>query len=270
MHRRVAGGRLHRVHQGVYAVGHPLLTQRGRWMAAVLACGPEAVLSHRSAAALWELRQDGRGTVDVTAPGRRGRGPAGIDAHRFGSLRAADRASVAGIPCTSVPRTLLDLAAVATPRELGNAITRAEVLRLFDLAALREAIERARRRRGVARLRRAIASHDSNFELARGELERRFLSLCKRAELPRPEVNAPLVIEGISIEADFLWRQARLVVEADGRKFHGTAGAFESDRRRDQQLVLAGWRAIRCTWRQIADEEAQLARTLRALIVGQA
>lgn len=254
------------MHQGVYAVGHPLLTREGRWTAAVLACGSEAVLSHRSAAALWGLRQDRRGTIDVTAPGRRGRIPAGIAAHRHGSLRAADRTIVHGIPCTSLARTLLDLAAVAPPRELRNAITQAEVQRVFDLAAVRDVIARSRRRRGVARLRLAVAEHDTRSERTRGELESRFLALCDRAGIPLPEVNAPLFIEGIQMEADFLWRDARLIVEADSHRFHNTASAFESDRRRDQRLVRAGWRVIRCTWRQVTDEPAQLARTLRDLL----
>jgi predicted transcriptional regulator of viral defense system len=263
---RIATGRLHRVHQGVYAVGHPLLTREGRWMAAVLACGPEAVLSHRSAAALWGLRQDGRDTVDVTASGRRGRMPAGIDAHRHGSLHARDRATVRGIPCTSVPRTLLDLAAVVPPRQLRNAITEAEISQVFDLTAVHDVISRSRHRRGVARLRRAVSAYDARSEQARGELERRFLALCARSELPPPEVNAPLLLDGDPIEADFLWRGARLIVEADGRRFHATASAFERDRQRDQLLMLAGWRVIRCTWRQVVDQPEELTRTLRILL----
>lgn len=266
VHHRVATGRLHRVHQGVYAVGHSLLTREGRWMAAVLACGPEAVLSHRSAAALWGLRQDGRSRVDVTAPGRRGRMPIGIEAHRHGSLRADDRTSVNGIPCTSIARTLLDLAGVVSARELRNAITQAEVLGVFDLRAVRGLIARSRGRRGIARLRRALDEFDPGMEYTRSELERRFLSLCARKRLPRPEVNAPLDIDGEPIKPDFLWRKARLVVETDGRRFHDTAVAFEKDRHRDQQLLVAGWRVVRCTWRQVVDEPAELAQTLRELL----
>jgi hypothetical protein len=264
--KRVAAGRLHSVHQGVYAVGHPLLSRDGHRMAATIACGPHAILSHRSAAALWGLRSDSRNRLDVTAPGRRGRAPAGIDAHRDGSLRPLDRAEVRGIPCTSVARTLLDLAAVASPRELRNAVTQAEVERVFDLAAMRELIERSRRRRGVARLRRAIAEHDPRDERARGEHERRFLEFCRHSGLPLPAVNVPLVIDGVQIEADFLWREARLVVEADDRYSHLTVTAFEKDRRRDQRLKLAGWEVIRCTWRQVLDDPEELSRTLRVLL----
>jgi predicted transcriptional regulator of viral defense system len=264
--KRVGGGRLHRVHQGVYAVGHPALTADGRRMAAVLACGLDAVLSHRSAAALWDLRLDERSSIDVTAPNRRGRIPKGIDAHRHGSLRLADRTSLKGIPCTTVARTLLDLAGVVGMRQLEKAISEAEVLRLFDLDTMREVIARSRGRRGIARLRLLVSEFDPRTKLTRSELERRFLALCGRAGLPPPEVNVPLALGRDLIEADFLWRDARLIVEADGRAFHDTASAFERDRRRDQRLMLAGWQVIRCTWRQVVDEPADLARTLRKLL----
>ena len=264
--KRIAAGRLHSIHQGVYAVGHRLLSADGHRMAAVIACGPRAVLSHRSAAALWGLRRDGRNRIDVTAPGRRGRMPVGIDAHRDGFLRPADRTEHRGIPCTTVARTLLDLAAVVSPRELRNAVTQAEVERVFDLAAVRELLGRSRRRRGVARLRRAIAEHDARDERTRGELERRFLALCRRAGVPLPEVNVPLTVGATQLEADFLWRTTRLIVEADDRHSHLTITAFEKDRRRDQRLRLAGWEVIRCTWRQVLDDPEELAQALRALL----
>jgi very-short-patch-repair endonuclease len=233
----------------------------------VIACGPRAVLSHRSAAALWGLRRDSRSRIDVTAPSRRGRAPAGIDAHRDGSLRPVDRTEERGIPCTSVARTLLDLAGVVSPRELRNAVTQAEVERIFDLAQVREVIGRSSRRRGVARLRRAIAEHDPRDERTRGELERRFLALCREGQLPLPEVNVPLFVGELQLEADFLWRGARLIVEADDRYSHLTVTAFEKDRRRDQRLTLAGWRVIRCTWRQVLGNPEQLAHTLHALLL---
>ncbi|HEV2789931.1 MAG TPA: type IV toxin-antitoxin system AbiEi family antitoxin domain-containing protein [Solirubrobacterales bacterium] len=264
--KRVAAGRMHRIHQGVYAVGHPLLTMHGHRMAAVLACGSEAVLSHRSAAALWGIREDSRNRIDVTAPGRRGRIPAGIDAHRHGSLRPADRTLVDGIPCTSVSRTLLDLAAVVTYRQLRYAVKQAEVERLFDLASVNELLARSKRRRGIARLRRAIAHHDPREQLTRRELEARFLALCRNAGLPSPQVNGHLVVEGISMMPDFIWRDAGLIVEADSRKVHGTVTAFEEDRRRDQRLTAAGWTVIRCTWRQVLDEPHQLSRTIQSLL----
>jgi very-short-patch-repair endonuclease len=263
---RVEAGRLHRIYQGVYAVGHVLLSTEGHRLAAVLACGPDAVLSHRSAAAHWGIRTGSRDRIDVTAPGRRGRHPSGIDAHRSGSLRPIDRTVVRGVPCTSLARTLLDLAGVVSSRELRNAITQAEVARIFDLTAVREVIGRSRRRRGVARLKLAIELHDPRDQLARRELERRFLSLCRASDLPSPEVNAPLLLGGATIEADFLWRQARLIVETDGRESHGTVRAFEEDRRRDQRLKVAGWDVIRCTWRQVTDEPQSVVHTIRVLL----
>jgi len=264
--RRVALGRMHRVHAGVYAVGHPLLSQRGRWMAAVLACGPGAVLSHRSAAALWGLRSSSRGSIDVTAPGRRGRSPTGIDAHRHGHLRPQDRTVVEGIPCTTVARTLLDLAGLVSAHSLRNAIAQAEIRRVLDLSSLRELIGRSRGRRGVARLRLALEDHDPRSEMANPGLERRFLALCRRANLPTPQVNVPLELADRRVVADFLWRDQRLIVETDDRMSHQTVSAFERDRRRDQQLTLSGWKVIRCTWRQVTIEPVDLARTLRALL----
>jgi very-short-patch-repair endonuclease len=264
--QRAEAGRLHRIHHGVYAVGYPLLSREGRLMAAVLACGPDAVLSHRSAAALWGLSSGGRTRIDVTAPGRRGRSPVGIDAHRHGHLRPQDRTVVEGIPCTTVARTLLDLAGVIRVRELRNAITEAEVQRVFDLTALREVIGRSRGRRGVARLRLAIDEHDPRSERANRGLERRFLDLCRRARLPQPEVNVPVDLDERQVIADFLWRRQRLIVETDDRKSHHTVSAFESDRRRDQRLTLAGWRVVRCTWRQVTGEPEELIAALRALL----
>ncbi|HEX6602026.1 MAG TPA: type IV toxin-antitoxin system AbiEi family antitoxin domain-containing protein, partial [Solirubrobacterales bacterium] len=203
---RVDIGRMHRIHQGVYAVGHRLLTPNGHRMAAVIACGPEAVLSHRSAAALWGLREDTRSRIDVTAPGRRGRIPAGIDAHRHGFLRSPDRTAVEGIPCTSVSRTLLDLAAVVPYRQLRYAVKQAEVEGCFDLSEMNELLGRSRGRRGVARLRNAIALHDPREQLTRRELEERFFDLCRGFGLLLPEVNGHLVVNGISMMPDFMWR----------------------------------------------------------------
>jgi predicted transcriptional regulator of viral defense system len=263
--KRVAVGRLHRIHHGVYSPQmESLLTSNGHRMAAVLACGPEAVLSHRSAAALWGLREDSRSRIDVTAPGRRGRIPAAIDAHRHGSLGPADRTSVDGIPCTSVSRTLLDLAAVVSFRALRYAVKQAEVEGLFDLKEMNKLLARSRGRRGVARLRTAIALHDPREQLTRRELEERLFDLCHGLELP--EVNGHLLVNGISMMPDFLWRDARLIVEADSRRVHGTVSAFEEDRRRDQVLAAAGWTVIRCTWRQVLHEPERLRRTIRTLI----
>jgi predicted transcriptional regulator of viral defense system len=264
--KRVAAGRLYRVHQGVYAVGYPRLTTRGRWMAAVLACDPGAVLSHRSAAALWGLREDRRPSIDVTAPNRRGRAPTGISAHRNGSLNAADRTSLHGIPCTNVARTLLDLAAVLPVWELRKALSEAEVLRILDHDAVRRLIKRSRGRRGVARLRMLLDDIHPETKRTRSEMERLFLRMCDRAGLPRPEVNVALDVGGRQLRPDFLWRDAGLIIEADSRRYHDTDSAFQSDRRREQRLQLAGWRVSRCTWEQIDREPHVLAKTIRGLL----
>ena len=238
-------------------------------MAAVLACGPEAVLSHRSAAALWGLREDRRASIDVTAPNRRGRIPSGIDAHRDGSLASADRTSLHGIPCTTVPRTLLDLAAVVPVWELRKAISEAEVLRVLDHDAVRRLIKRSRGRRGVARLRMLMDNIHPDTKRTRSEMERLFLRMCERAGLPRPEVNVTLNLGDARFKPDFLWRDAGLIVEADSRRYHDTDSAFQSDRRREQRLQLAGWRVSRCTWEQIDCEPQSLAETIRGLIAQQ-
>lgn len=236
-------------------------------MAAVLACGPDAVLSHRSAAALWGLRDDRRASIDVTAPNRRGRMPGGIDAHRDGSLIAADRTMLHGIPCTSVPRTLLDLAAVVPVIVLRRAISEAEVLRILNHGDVRALIKRSRGRRGVARLRMLLDEIHPETKRTRSEMERLFLEMCKRAGLPCPEVNVKLRVDrGRPVRPDFLWRDAGLVIEADSRRFHDTDSAFQSDRRREQRLQLAGWRVSHCAWEQVEYEPRALAETIRGLL----
>jgi very-short-patch-repair endonuclease len=263
---RIAAGSLHRVHQGVYAVGYLSLDSLGRKMAAVLACGADALLSHRSAADLWGIRVDDRLSIDVTAPNRRGRIPGGIDAHRDGLITAIDRTRLKGIPCTTVERTLLDLAAVVPIWELRKAISEAEVLGLLDFANLRSLIKRCRGRRGVARLRMVLDEIHPETRRTHSEIERRFLRMCVRAGLPQPEVNTLLDVGGRRLRPDFVWRDASLIVEADGRRYHDTASAFQRDRRRDQRLLLAGWRVVRCTWEQVEREPRALAATIRTLL----
>lgn len=263
---RAAAGRLHRVHAGVYSVGHRPLSLDSRRMAAVLACGPDAVLSHRAAAALWRLRPERQGSIDVTAPNRRGRTPGGIRAHRHGSLRESDRASVRAIPCTSVARTLLDLAGVVGVSELRKAISEAEVLRVFDLTDVQTLIARSTGRRGVARLRMVVFELSPQTARSRSYLEHKFLAMCERGSIPPPEVNCKLVVENKPVMPDFLWRDARVVVESDGRETHDTASAFESDRRRDQAFSAAGWQVVRCTWHQVLHEPTRLARTIGKIL----
>jgi very-short-patch-repair endonuclease len=259
---RVAAGRLHRIHRGVYAVGHPRLTARGRWLAAVLACGPGAALSHRSAAALRGLRQSDGPQIDVTSPRRAGRRHAGITVHSGKTLAEQDVATADGIPCTSTSRTLLDLAEVVDRRGLERAFERAETLRLFDLRRIEDVLDRAHGRRGAATLRAVLADHGWWQRPTRQELERRFLELCLTARLEPPRVN--MLVEGL--EVDFSWPAHRLIVETDGFATHGTRRAFERDRERDRLLLLAGWRVVRFTWRQVTDKPAVVASTVRSLL----
>jgi len=267
VHKRVAGGRLHRIYDRVFAVGHAALTRHGRYTAAVFASGMDSVLSHRSAAHLWGLRVDDRNTIDVTAPNRRGRSPRGIAAHRDGSLMPVDSTSVNGIPCTTVERTLLDLAAVIPVRQLRKALAEAEVLGILDHAALRALLRRSRGRRGVARLRLILDELHPQTKRTRSDLEQLFLRMCENGGLPQPEVNVPLDVGGSQLKPDFLWRDAGLIVEADGRRYHDTYSAFQYDRKREQRLQLAGWRVSRCTWEQVKNEPRRLASTIRGLLV---
>lgn len=265
--RRPRARRLHRIHQGVYAVGHPLLSVDGYWMAAVLACGPGAVLSYRSAAELLGLLASARAAIDVTVPNRAGRSRSGIDAHTATHLDPADTTTVRGIPCTSVARTLLDIAAAVPLRALERPCDQAEILRVFDLEALDDVMKRDPNHRGGPALRTVLTGHAVGETATRSEFEERFLALCLRAGLPRPEVNAYLVLDGgDAAQVDFLWRSQRVVVETDGYRTHGTRSAFERDRRRDQRLMLAGWRVVRVTWRQLVRERRELVEIVRSLL----
>lgn len=263
---RVEAGRLHRVHQGVFAVGYPKLTPDAVLMAAVLACGPGAVLSHGSAATLWGFWEQESDRIDVIAPNRRGRDPEGIAAHRDGFLPPSDKTRLRGIPCTTVARTLLDQAAILRPWELSKSLGEAEVMRLVDHTQLQRQIRRSRGRRGVARLRLLAEEIHPQSSRSRSELERMFLHVCLQAGLPQPEVNVPLQVGSRRFKPDFLWRPQRLILEADSRRFHDTDTAFVNDRRREQQLQLAGWRVSRCTWEQVEFEPGALAETIRRLL----
>jgi very-short-patch-repair endonuclease/predicted transcriptional regulator of viral defense system len=264
--KRASSGRLHRLHRGVYAVGHGRLGRKGHWLAAVLTYGPSAVLSHRSAAALWNLRRDNRAKTDISLPSRSARSRPGIDAHASVTLTQADCTTQDGIPCTTLPRTLLDLGEVLDHRGLERAIEQAEVLRLFDLRAVEDVLERANGRRGASVLRSVLADLQEPA-LTDTELEERFLALCRAASLPSPEVNEWLDIDDLpAVKADFLWRRQRLVIETDGWESHGTRQAFERDRRRDERLKLAGYDLLRFTRRRIVADPGGVTRTVAQLL----
>lgn len=263
---RERAGRLHRVHQGVFAVGHSLLSQEAIFLAAVLSCGPGAVLSHGSAASLWGFWKEAANEVHVIAPNRRGRSPKGIVAHRDGFLPSDDKTVCRGVPCTTVARTLLDQAASLPPWDLRKALGEAEVRRLVTHDQIRGQIRRGSGRRGVARLRLLADEIHPQNRRSRSELERMFLHVCLQAGLPQPEVNVSLQVGSRRFKPDFLWRPQRLILEADSRRFHDTDVAFVEDRRREQLLQVAGWRVSRCTWEQVEFEPQVLAETVRRLL----
>jgi very-short-patch-repair endonuclease len=244
--RRVQAGRLHRVHRSVYAVGHRRLSDRGTWMAAVLACGDDAVLSHLSAAELWGIRrrvrrpsQAGeRVPTHVTVPGTAGkRRREGIVLHRSSTLVARHCIRSDGIPVTTPARTLADIRPLLSPAQFAAALREAEFLRL---------------------------PIDTSFESdhARTDLEQAMLAICRRHRLPRPEVNVQID----RYEVDFLWRNQRLIVEVDGWEAHRSRSAFEEDRARDARLAVFGYEVLRFTWRQVTNDRAHLARTIRLLL----
>lgn len=263
---RVRAGRLHRIYSGVFAVGHPVLSPDAIFLAPVLACGPGAVLSHESAAALWGFWKQRGSQFHVIAPNRRGRSPRGIVAHRDGFLPAADTTSLRGIPCTTTARTLLDQAAHLPPWDLRRSLGEAEAMRLVNHHQLRSQIHRGKGRRGVARFRLLLDEIHPQTRRSKSELERMFLHVCLQLGLPEPEVNVSLRVGSRIFKPDFLWRPQRLILEADSRQFHDTDVAFVDDRRREQQLQLAGWRVSHCTWEQVELEPHSLAEAVRGLL----
>jgi very-short-patch-repair endonuclease len=232
-------GRLHRIHRGVYAVGYRTLTRHGHWMAAVLAYGPDAVLSHRSAAALWGMGP-GFWKFEVTTPDAR-RSRKGFRAHTA-TLHPDDITTHDGIPSTSVARTILDLAAPLNQDALAHLIEAADRRERFDLRALDRAIARRPRAAGVVRVRNVLAAYRGTAD-TRSKLERDFRALIAKAGLPEPQYN--VLLAGLTV--DVYWPQWKLVVELDGEPYHNNPRAFEDDRIRDAILQKADIRVLRVT-----------------------
>lgn len=252
-------GHLHRLYRGVYAVGHRRLTTKARWMAAVLAGGPEAVLSHRAAIALWELRPPPSGPIDVTVPGRRRKGRKGIRIHNVRCLHPDDRAVVDGVPVTALHRTLLDYAEVARFQQLRLALDASERRGLFDSYELARLYARAPGRRGLKALKAAVAAFTGPAPWTQSELERQFLALVREAGLPEPRTN--VFVEGFLV--DVWWPEPRLVIELDGYEFHKGRGKFDSDRLQDTKLQLAGCMTIRVTQPRIENHPGELLQDVR-------
>jgi hypothetical protein len=260
VHRRVENGLLHHLYRGVYSVGVPHVTARGRYLAAVMACGSDARLSHRSGADLWGLRPNAA-RLEVTAPKNR-TGPPGVQVHRTRMLAPQDFTVRDAIPVTSVARTLLDLSAVVKPHELATAIDRAERLGLFDLKAITEILDRANGRRGARALRRAIADYEPSTQ--KSELERRFKTLLETTtDIPRPLLNAAVDGENATHEVDAFWPQQSLAVQLDGFEFHRTRRDRERDADSDADLELAGLRVMRLTWDDVTLHGERTLRRLR-------
>jgi hypothetical protein len=248
---RMRKGWLHRILPGVYAVGHPIPSPRGWWMAAVLATGPQAVLSHRSAAALWGLRSYSEGAVEVISPHK---STSSRRVRRHHSRLPADEIAVEdGIPVTTVPRTILDLAAVESADLVQGLLREAEYHQLWDRLSLQDLVDRYPGRRGVRQARIALDRlRGEPGGRTRSRLEERF--------------NDWILLPDRRYQVDCHWPRARQIVELDGWDGHRTRTAFREDRARDRRLRAAGYSVTRLTWNQLDDEPAQVAEDLGRIL----
>ena len=257
----LADGRLFRLHRGTYAVGRPRVSRHGDWMAAVVAIGAGAVLSHHAAAALWDLRRCPPGPIDVTIDRRARRPRRGITVHAS-ALHPEDREVIDAIPVTSLARTLLDLGETATPTQHRRAYERAERLELLDTRSMDRLLGRSNGRRGVGTLRALLDYDPTTAARAVSELEALFLDLVRADALPLPEVN--VLVEGFLVDA--FWPDARLVVELDGYEHHRDREAFERDRFKQAKLRVAGYDVVAFTYRQVVERPAWVADVVRGLL----
>jgi predicted transcriptional regulator of viral defense system len=265
--RRVASGRLVRLYRGVFAVGHVQRTRETRWIAAVMACGRGAVLSHLDAAVLWKIYTTKGTTIHVTTTTRSTRTLPGIRVHRARKLDPADVTKKDGIPVTTVARTLVDLTDLLPTDRLLRAIREAEYLKLLDEDSLIAAVRRANGRKRLSELTTAMARHTPG-QIVREELEHRFLELVHAAGLPDPTTNAKVNTRLRTYEVDCLWQHEGVAVELDGRAAHARAAAFEEDRARDAALTATGLRPLRFTWRRVTEEPEDVLAELKATLSG--
>lgn len=268
--KRVAAGRLHRIHRGVYAVGHRSLTPHGRWLAAVESYG-HAALAHRSALEHHMLLPRRPHPIHVVVPRLGAKSRKGIEVHCTRTLLRRDVVVKDKIPVTTVARSLLDFAEAATEAELAEAVEQAEIRRILDIAAIADVLDRSRGRRGAPALDAAVSHLHPLTKDTKSRLERRFLRMLADAGLPAPLVNKPLLLpNGITIKPDFHWPAHGLILETDGRETHLTPTAFERDRRRDQQLTLIGLRCPRTTWHQLDVQPGVVVALVAGLIRSEA
>jgi putative AbiEi antitoxin of type IV toxin-antitoxin system/uncharacterized protein DUF559/transcriptional regulator with AbiEi antitoxin domain of type IV toxin-antitoxin system len=268
---RARRGQLHRVHHGVYAVGHRSLGRVGLLRAALLACGEGALVSHKTSAALWGLSDKQPVLIDVTVRGQAGRKIEGIRCRRCRYPLPEEVAAWQGVPCTTPARTLVDLAGLLGNDSLREAVERAAVLKLLDLAALDRAIAAAKGRRGVPWLRAILVDWRWEGGTApdlRSLFEARVLPRLVANGLARPVCNEILRLGDRRLRPDFLWPAHRFIVETDGEGSHGTPVAFQRDRKRDQVLLAAGYRVARVTWKQMRDEPDGVVARIRLALAG--
>lgn len=260
---RVRTGRIRCLFRGVYRVG-PVRSDHEREMAAVLACGEAAVLSHRSAASMWKLLPSlpPDTPVDISIPGAYRRPGSSVRVHRVARIDADEKARLRGIPVTTPARTLLDLAGTVSEGKVEQALATALRENLTDGKKIGILLTRYPRRIGTP-LIRALLDGDGGPAFTRSEAELRFLRLIREGRLPRPKANVH--VKGF--EVDFVWLRERLVVEMDGFEFHSSRAAFERDRRRDAVLAGAGFRVVRVTWRQLTQEKGALLVSLAQALV---
>lgn len=250
---------LHRVHARVYAVGHAALSREAVWMAAVLAAGERAVLSHWSAASLWALRPGAGPLTHVTVPRRRGN-ISTVEYH-YAVLPDDEVTERHGIPVTAPARVVLDLAPRTPVFSLRRAVERCERLRPWVGPSIPEILDRYPARAGTPRLRAIVGRP---LAMTRSDLEARFVELLDEWDLPRPRTNVNVA----GFEVDCVWPDHGLVVEIDGFESHRTRAAFERDRARDRVLQAAGWTVVRITWRQLVGEPDALRADLARLLGG--
>jgi len=256
---RIHTGRLHRLGRGVYAVGRPEVGRYGLWMAAVLSCGPEALLSHRSAAALWGIAKDSPEIeIEVVVPGELRRRRPKIHLRRRADLNVEHRRDVNGIPVTDPVSTLVDLASCVVEWQVEKAINDADRLGLIDPVALRAEVEGLPPRPGMAYLRRLLGCN----ALTDTGLERKFFGIVREAGLPWPETQA--MVSGYRV--DFHWPDLGLVVETDGWAHHRTPGEQAADHRRDQAHAKAGLTILRFAEKQVRYEPRQVKATLSTVM----